>query len=388
MATCGPPKPRKRARAQLVGVDRARFDRDVLDAVGPAAEQRRDPGHARAVVGIGAGVEDDPDLAREQRAVGRRAGLHPHLAGVAGADHLEILLAAQRHLDRPAGGAGERGGGGLHGLLHLAAEGAAHLRGDAAQLGHRKPERIGDEGLDVEHRLVGRPDGDLAVGIDLGQRRARLHIGVALRLGLVAPLDDRRAALPGRSHVALDDLDDRHRVAVAVGLEDLDVVREALVKRGRVRVGRRVGVEHRRQFLVGDVDQPGGLLGGFQIRRRDRGHRLAHIAHLADRERGLVLDEGADLVVADILARDNRRDAVERERGGDVVARDPRMGVGARHDHADQHVGARHVVGVDRLAGDLVARLEPRDALPDRAHIVVHDAPPALADLTASTTFT
>ena len=211
---------------------------------------------------------------------------------------------------------------------------------------------------------------------------------MALGLGLEAPFDDRGAVFPGRCHIALDDLDDRHRVAVAFGLEDPDVVRRTLVQERRARGGRGVGVEHRRQLLVGDVDQPRRLLRGLQIDRRHRRHRLAHIAHLADRERGLVLDEGADLVVADILAGEHGRDAVERERGGNVVARDPRMRVGARHDRPDQHVGARHVVRVDRLAGDLVARLQPRDALSDRAHIVVHAAPPALAVLTASTTFT
>ena len=167
----------------------------------------------------------DPDLAREQRAVGRRAGLHPHLARVAGADHFEVLLAGKRHLDRPAGSRGASAaaaGCTVCSILPPNAPPTCGVTQRTFDIG--SPREVRDEGLDVKHRLVGRPDGDLAVRVDLGEGRARLHVGVALRLGLVAPFDDRRAAVPGGGDVAFDDLDDRHRVAVAFRLEHLDVV--------------------------------------------------------------------------------------------------------------------------------------------------------------------
>ena len=91
------------AEAHLVGVGEAAVGMHVGDAVGAAVHQQRVAEHARAVVAVGAAVEQHLDLARDQRAVAARAGLHADREGMARAHHLEILLARQDQLHRALG---------------------------------------------------------------------------------------------------------------------------------------------------------------------------------------------------------------------------------------------------------------------------------------------
>jgi hypothetical protein len=51
--------------------------------------------------------------------------------------------------------------------------------------------------------------------------------------------------------------------------------------------------EHRGPFLVVDLDEPGGLLGDVWIGGKHQGHRFADVAHLLDREHGLVVERRA-----------------------------------------------------------------------------------------------
>ena len=90
------------AEAQLVGVGDPAVRMHVRDAVRAAAHQQRVAEHAGAVVAIGAAVEQQLDLARDQGAVAPGAGLHADRERMARAHDLEVLLARQDQLDRRA----------------------------------------------------------------------------------------------------------------------------------------------------------------------------------------------------------------------------------------------------------------------------------------------
>ena len=111
-------------------------------------------------------------------------------------------------------------------------------------------------------------DGQPPVRVDLGQRGARLHIGVVLGVGLVNAFDDDVAFGPRRVDVAFADrhapqhvavvaarLLARHRFVGAAQVE-LFVRREILMYHRRVGRHGGAGGEDRRQLLVCDVDQP------------------------------------------------------------------------------------------------------------------------------------
>ena len=61
--------------------------------------------------------------------------------------------------------------------------------------------------------------------------------------------------------------------------------REPFVQHGAVRLQRVGGAQRDRQRLVLDFDQLQRVLGEIAVRRDHDRHRLADIAHLADRDR-------------------------------------------------------------------------------------------------------
>ena len=127
--------------------------------------------------------------------------------------------------------------------------------------------------------------------------------------------------------------------------------------------------------LVLDLDQLGGVARQLAGGGADGGDRLAHEAHLADRERVVLdvrarrrrhLEEGVGLD-RDLVARERPVDAVEGERAGDVDRDDLRVRV-RRADEVDvAHPVPAHVVEEDPLALDEPLVLLARDRLADVA---------------------
>ena len=118
-------------------------------------------------------------------------------------NHLEIFFAAQDHLNRSAGRERQRGGHALDVHLHLVAEAAANPRRHATNLRHRQAERVADIGLNAKHRLICRPNGDAAGGIDLSQGPTGFDSDMRLRLSLEFVLNDDVALRPSGIDIAL-----------------------------------------------------------------------------------------------------------------------------------------------------------------------------------------
>ena len=168
--------------------------------------------------------------------------------------------------------------------------------------------------------------------------------------------------------------------AVDVARLELDVrevvVAQLLVQDGRARRERGLGVEHRRQRLVLDVDQLGRVLGERARARDDGGDGLADEAHAVEREHvpraGLGLRPRRDgrrerRQVAQVLAADDERDAVERARPRAVDRDDPRVRVRAAAEGDVQRARRLDVVEVDAAAREEAGILDAHHARADVA---------------------
>ena len=74
--------------------------------------------------------------------------------------------------------------------LHLVAESAADTWRQAAQLGHGKAKTFANIGLDPEHRLIGRPQGNAPTGIHLCQGTTRLDGQMSLGRGFIGAFNN------------------------------------------------------------------------------------------------------------------------------------------------------------------------------------------------------
>ena len=334
-------------------------------AVGSARAQQAEAEHAGGIVGERPAVEQHFDFARDEGAVALDPGPDADLERMARAHHLEIFLAREDHLHRALRLQRERRNDRLHVRLHLVAERPADARGQAANAGHRDAERLGDAGLHPEHGLVGRPDGESPLRIDFRERAAGLERDVRLGLGLEVVLEHDVRLAKSPLDVALGELGAGAQVALAAGIEDLEVLLDPFVD---VHAGgeRFLGREQRRQLLVIDADR---LRRGARDRLGvggDRSDGLADVAHLALRQGVLVLDEGAHAIgLREVVPGDDRVHARHRERLGEVVAADARVRERALQDGAVQHPRPVQVGDVLRPAFDLLARLEARNAPAD-----------------------
>ena len=287
----------------------------------------------------------------------------------------EHLFPAHHHLDRPAGFLGHRQGQRLEINEGLAAEPAADLGRDRANVGNVEPEQLGAIGADHELALARAPDRALAVigiGDDAGMR---LDIGLMHRLGRVAPLDrDIGVAEPGLD-VALGE---RHplgdvRGPGRLGLDPLGI--KVVVQQRRVGLHRLFDVDDVRQYVVIDLDQFAGLLGDRRRDRGDRGHRVPVIerplaGHAVAREIAEVHRPFADkrLLRGDrreVLPGDHRLDPGERLGLCGVDRQDAGVRVRAALDLAPQHAGHHHVGAEIGAARDLVDPVGADRAGPD-----------------------
>ena len=351
---------------------------DGIEAIGPGSGVGAGRDDARAVVGVGAGVHLEAHLAREQRAVGRRARAHPRAHAVAArGDHR--LLDAVDDPHRPPRLARQRDGQRLHLRVGLRSEAAAEVGDDDPHGADRHPEEVRDLGLHEERVLAVGPQRD-PVTVMVRDRRVRLHRVLVDRGEGVGALDhDRRPRgrlleIPGVDQMAVADVA-AALAELAEAVEEPDL-RAALVQRRRLRRERLLDRAEHRQQLVGDLDRAHRRLRRRLVRGGDGSHRLAREAHAVDRDDRAILDRMAviGLDVVEVGGGEDRGHPLHRERRGGVDGEDPRMRVRAAQDLAVEHPRHLHVTDVLGLAAQLLggvlarardADLEPPDALLD-----------------------
>ncbi len=249
--------------------------RDVVDAgqgadIAESGEQvalRRDVG-----ADIGEGLDPQPE--EFPAGVERQLGFADVVAGML--VRLDRLAALALPFDRPAQPLrGEQHEPVLGVLPALGAEPAADIAGDDPDAALRDLEDAGRQCLPHPVRVlhIGVERVAVLARVPHPDRAARLHEMGIDPADHIAPLDDvrrRRERGVGRRLVA--------------ALEQIrDVVRALLPDRVLAR-GRVGGVGDRRQDLVIDRDQFGGVLRLRQARGNDEGDRLADIAHPLPRE--------------------------------------------------------------------------------------------------------
>ena len=159
-----------------------------------------------------------------------------------------------------------------------------------------------------------------------------------------------------------------------------DVVGNMLEQLRRAGADRVLGVGHRRQRVVFDLDRLGGIARRGQGLGDDQRHRLADVAHLAERQhrpRRIVprlavaaherhrAGHVAETVGAHVLSRSDEQHARHAPRRSRIDAFDMRM----RHRRAQheslRHPRQHHVVGIAALPGDEPQILMPPHGLAD-----------------------
>ena len=322
----------------FVGEDGVDLGADGADLVRADGLRKTVAVRAEAVLEIGAVVVDDLVAQRRHPVVGVERKLDVvdavRAVIVAGGDVVDPVLDI---FDRAAGGARSRPRQAPATLCrnNLAAEAAAGIDRHDVDLMARDLERGGDGEADVVvHRRV---DVDRELPRRLVEARHRAA-------GL-----DRLAAGARPAQAALDHvggageflLDRAEEIVAMLG----DIVRAALGMQHRIaaRIDRLHHVGDGRQRLVFDLDESDGVLGDVAAIGDDQRHRLADMAHLAERDAAL-LDRRVGKarqrpgLARRLLAGDHRGDAGQR-RGRALV---DRLDAGVRM-RAAQHRGVRHV---------------------------------------------
>ncbi len=316
-----------------------------------------------AVGRVGAGVAQHLDADAPQAAVPVHGGLEVELHGVAGAGVDEDLfpgegVAHRAAVHRQAHGRHQR----LHHHVLLGAEAAAdegldHLHpapGQPQGLGHHPAHDVGD--------LGGAVDDDAPVAVPVGEGGVVLQVAVLDHAGLEVPFEH-----PVRARQF------RLQVPVAVAEVGQHVAGPLLVQRRRPFGQGRLGGEHARQHLVVHPDQAQGLLGGGQVHRHHRRHRVPHEAGLGGedepvghvpvvRVQGPGVPGRAELDLRQVLGGEHRLHPRQGPRLGGVHPQHPGVGVGTAQHFAHQHVPLAEILRIARPAGDLVHCVQTRDA--------------------------
>ena len=334
-----------------VGAQHLALETDARPAVGAeGVEQGAREHHGRQGL-VGAAVEEDLAVEREQPAVAvdRRAVADHRRVALGGAD--DVLVPVVDHLHRPLAGAGEQGGVEGEGAREvlLAAEAAAHHRGPHPHPVLRQPEAVSQRPVDVVRALHGARDedaGDSAVVRQLGDHPLALDVDVLLVAGPVLPLDHVRRPAQGLVHVA--------------------ALQAQLVKRRQLRRLRER--EDRRERLVFDGHGRQRLPGREASRSRHQLHWLADVEDEAvGEDRPAVVQELDAVRTGEVRGGD--ADGAGRGRVRiEADGADPRVGVRAAHRGAVPHAGHGEVVHVARRSRDLGEAVRARRALSDAVH--------------------
>ena len=331
----------------------------------------------QAVAAVAAAVQKGPEPHGLQRAVALDPRAHPHLHRMASPVHVERLLAVERDLHRPAGDHGQLGHRDLVGEgIALAAETAAHRRGDDPDVPHGQVQHPGKRAVHVVRRLGRGPQGELAVRGVGCQSAVLLHGQVRVALEEVRALEDLVGFLEAGVHLAELEGDGLLDVGAAVPRVD------AMALGCQRALDGKDGIEH----LVFDVDETQRRLRGVFADGSYRRHRIPDVADLVHRQRLLVLCGRHDAeFLRHVLAGDDGMDARQFQcpLGGDAVNQGMRMR--AAQQPAEQHARHDDVVGVTRVARALGWTVDARQRLADDresvllhavfTHVVFHSCP-------------
>ena len=336
-------------------------DLDVLQVVAGEGAHRR---HRHRRARERSGLEVELRLGGGDASVLAAADLDPRMRARGRAGRAEHVLPAHGHLDRPVGLPGKNDGERLEIDIVLAAESAAELGRDHADLRNVHLEKLRALRADDEMALGGGVDLDLAV---LGVARERglgLDIALVHGLGVEFALDDEVRLREALLHVALGEIEHLGEVGRLLRRR-VDALGDLfLVQQRRVFGHRLHGVDHMRQHLVIDLDQSGRAPRDGVRGSGHGGDRVAVIEHLLARHHvpGHVAEIDDQLAgggefdrhLGKVVAGDHGLDALERLGLVGADGEHPRMGVGAP-DHAAVELSRQVDVGaVARAAGDLV----------------------------------
>jgi len=287
---------------------------------------------------VGAAVEHRPGLAGLDGPILHHAGLDGHHRRVARVAGHQLLDVVHDHLHRAAGALGQ-----VVAKRHVherpfasevAADGAGvehdTLGGDAPGAGKLVAQHVGVLVVGPDLHLAGRICADQAgVGFDV---RLMHQLGVEgvlkYKVRFLEPLLD-VALLPGHVGKGVPDAGRRLRqspVGLHIGVQVRGVRAHGLF-----------GVVDRGQFLVHNIDQQQGLVGGLPVDGGDGGHLLAHETHHVLGQHRHVDHAPADPGVGHVPSRDHGVHARQRLGLGDVDADDACVGVGAAEDPAPEH---------------------------------------------------
>ena len=183
----------------------------------------------------------------------------------------EVLAAGLGPRDRASGGARQPAQDHILDVEALAAEAAADVGRDHADLLGLEPEHEPEDQLVLVWGLGRQPDGQPAVVAELGDRRPRLDRAGREPLALVRARDDHIAAVEQLRVGIL-----RRNVDAGVGTDVLE--QQHLVAQRLAQVG------HDRQRLVLDHHQLGGVVGALAGLAQHDGDDVADEPHLLRRE--------------------------------------------------------------------------------------------------------
>ncbi len=243
----------------------------------------------------------------------------------------------------------------------LAAKAAADLRRVALEVAQLHADQLGGQAADDEVALARAPDFALAVGVVFREAGMRLDIALMHGRRLELLLDDHVGFLEAGFDVAdreVELLGDVRRLL----RRRLHAARlHVLEQQRRVRLHRVVDVDDMRQDFVFDLDQRAGLGRRRRIDRGHRGDRVAFIEHLLARhdvaghvpevDRDALGADVGEILIGEILRRDDRLHARQLLGLRGVDRLDARMRMGAAQDLAVERAGQRVVVAVFGRAG-------------------------------------
>ena len=346
------------------------------DGVPPNAEAREAVEGAGVERGVGeraavveAGVDDDPGVQGGQGAVALRADLHVHLHPGSRIGGLELVHAGEDDPHGPVVLDGEGGSEDL-GQQAFAAEPAADDgRGDADAV-LRPVERFGDLLTGQEDAVAGRVDAEAAERIDAGGDGVGLEVALVDDRGGVRALDhDVGLGEPGRDVApvvagVISEVRGAEGGIAGVVLDGFGTGDAVRPDGGSIGRDGRAGIDNGRQFLVLDLDQGDGVLGGGLAFGDDGGDGLAAEAGDASGERlarpggGRRLDDGREVV-----RRDHADDAGVLQRLAGIDLDDPGVGVEAGDEPGVQQAVERQIVAEAGLPGHLLRAIDAWNAL-------------------------
>ncbi len=341
----------------LVRKHPAGLELETRQLVGERREHAGVEGARRTVGTVATAVEQGLQVHAGQFAVLADAGAEFHQHRVPAVVQVEHFFARQADFHRPA--EHQRRFGHHYFMIRriaLAAEAAAVVAGDHADVRRRHLQRPRQLAMQIVRILRARPEGELAVAVAGGERGVLLH----RQMGVALVEEDVLEYVVRFGQCLLD-------VAELERLIAMDVARLAIVVNARLRMRQPFFWRRdRRQSLVFHFDQSERLGGRLFVFRDHRRHRVADIAHALRRERVLVLRHRHDAEGdGEIAAGQHQLHARIALRARDVDRFDQRVRMGRAQQLRVQHARQRHVIGVAQLARHLGAAV---------------DAPPRVAD--------